>query len=40
MVQFLDGLDSVEFYAYFMDSPGVLVNNGQLTSLGQTYVSS
>lgn len=41
MVVFLDGLDSVEKYAYFMDEAGVLVNtDGSLTALGETYVSS
>lgn len=41
MVVFLENLDTVEVYAYFMDEAGVLVNSdGSLTTLGETYVSS
>ncbi|KAH9916736.1 uncharacterized protein BXZ73DRAFT_53681, partial [Epithele typhae] len=41
LVPFLDGLDSVSHYAWFMAGPGFLVNNdGSLTSLGQTYQSA
>ncbi|KAH8078724.1 glycosyl hydrolase catalytic core-domain-containing protein [Cristinia sonorae] len=41
MIPFLDGLDSVTHYAYFMVSPGILVNgDSSLSPLGQTYVSA
>ncbi|TFY62036.1 hypothetical protein EVJ58_g4133 [Rhodofomes roseus] len=40
MVGFLDGLDGVGAYAWFMDEVGNLVNNdGSLTSLAETYVA-
>ncbi|KAI0328759.1 hypothetical protein GY45DRAFT_951525 [Cubamyces sp. BRFM 1775] len=41
MVPFLDNLDSVSHYAYFMTAAGILVNaDGSLSALGQTYVSA
>ncbi|KAI0367272.1 hypothetical protein BV20DRAFT_567837 [Pilatotrama ljubarskyi] len=41
MIPFLNGLNSVTHYAYFMTAPNILVNaDGSLTPLGQTYVSS
>ncbi|KAI0644031.1 glycosyl hydrolase catalytic core-domain-containing protein [Trametes meyenii] len=41
MVPFLDGLDSVTHYAWFMTAVGNLVNaDASLTALGKTYVSS
>ncbi|KAI0354069.1 hypothetical protein OH77DRAFT_538003 [Trametes cingulata] len=41
MIPFLNGLDSVTHYAWFMTAVGNLVNaDGSLTPLGQTYVSS
>ena len=40
LLPFLDGLDCVTQYAYFMDEVGVLVNaDGSLSALGQTYIS-
>ncbi|KAI0758657.1 hypothetical protein BD413DRAFT_467184, partial [Trametes elegans] len=41
MVPFLDGLDSVSHYAWFMTAVDNLVNaDASLTTLGQTYVSA
>ncbi|EMD32449.1 hypothetical protein CERSUDRAFT_118787 [Gelatoporia subvermispora B] len=41
MVPFLDGLDGVSHYAWFMTAVGNLVNSdSSLSSLGETYVSS
>ncbi|OSC98855.1 glycoside hydrolase family 128 protein [Trametes coccinea BRFM310] len=41
MVPFLDNLDSVSHYAWFMTAVGNLVNSdASLSSLGETYVSS
>lgn len=38
MLPFLDGLSTVERYAYFMAGQNILVDNsGNLTPLGQTY---
>ena len=38
LVPFLDGLDSVSHYAWFMAAPGFLVNaDGSLTALGEAY---
>lgn len=38
MLPFLDGLASVERYAYFMAGQNILVDNsGKLTSLGKAY---
>ncbi|EPS94331.1 hypothetical protein FOMPIDRAFT_1169865 [Fomitopsis schrenkii] len=40
MVSFLDGLDGIGAYAWFMDTVGNLVNSdGSLTSLAETYVA-
>ncbi|KZT71153.1 glycoside hydrolase family 128 protein [Daedalea quercina L-15889] len=40
MVSYLDGLDGVGAYAWFMDEVGNLVNSdGSLTTLAETYVS-
>ena len=40
MVSFLDGLDGVGAYAWFMDEVGNLVNSdGSLTSLAETYIA-
>ena len=38
MLPFLDGLNSVQRYAYFMAGQGILVDNsGKLTPLGKAY---
>ena len=40
MVGFLDGLDGVGAYAWFMDEVGNLVNSdGSLTALAETYIA-
>ena len=41
LVPFLDGLDSVSHYAWFMVSPGLLVqDDGSLTTRGEAYLSA
>lgn len=41
MLPFLDGLETVERYAYFMAGQGILTTgNNDLTSLGNTYNSA
>ena len=40
MLPYLDGLNSVEHYAYFMAGQGILVDNsGELTAIGKAYNS-
>ena len=41
LLPFLDGLDTVSHYAWFMAGQGILVNNdGSLTALGKAYQSA
>lgn len=41
MLPFLDQLETVSHYAYFMDGPGYLTNaDGSISPLGITYATT
>jgi hypothetical protein len=40
MIPWLDGLSSVERYAYFGDLDGILISGGSLTGIGQAYANA